>query len=84
MAARKNLSQTQKTRDRIRTSQLINRLEKHIDGEVELSPTQIKAIEMLIDRTLPRLKQVEHTGEGGGPIRGQWDVSIVHAKDPNT
>lgn len=61
MPARTTLAQTQATRDKIRTSQLINRLQDHIDGKVDLSATQIKGIEILIRKTLPDLKAIEGT-----------------------
>ena len=45
-------------RAKIQTSQLVNRLENHAFGDVELSTTQIKAIEILIRKTLPDLSAV--------------------------
>lgn len=45
-------------RTKIQTSQLINRLQDHALGELELSQSQIKAIEVLIRKTLPDLSQV--------------------------
>lgn len=67
MAARKHLSHDTKTRDKIRTSQLINRLEKFVlseteqDAKVELSPAQVTAALGLIKKTLPDLAQVDST-----------------------
>lgn len=51
-------------RDKIQASQLINRLENHALGETELSQTQIKAIEILLRKTLPDLSAVAHEGTG--------------------
>lgn len=45
-------------RDRIKSSMLINRLQDHAVGKVDLQPTQIKAIEILLRKTLPDLSQV--------------------------
>ena len=59
MAARINLPQTQKTRDKIKTSQLINRLENHAFGNVDLTPTQVNAIKILLGKTIPDLKQTD-------------------------
>ena len=72
MAARKNLSHDKKTREKIKTSQLINRLEDHVLNELELSATQIKAIEILLKKTMPDLKQVEVTGDVDKPIAIKW------------
>ncbi len=45
-------------RAKIQTSQLINRLENHAFGDLDLSTSQIKAIEILIRKTLPDLSAV--------------------------
>jgi hypothetical protein len=50
-------------RQRIQTSMLINRLTDHAVGKVELQPTQVKAIEILLRKTLPDLSQVSGTLE---------------------
>jgi len=68
MATRKVLSHDTQTREKIRTSQLINRLEKHAFGEVELTQTQVRAIEILIKKTLPDLASVELTGDKDNPV----------------
>jgi hypothetical protein len=49
-------------RSKIQTSQLINRLTEHALGNVELSPTQVRAIEILIKKTLPDLQAVDLSG----------------------
>jgi hypothetical protein len=68
MATRKILSHDTQTREKIRTSQLINRLESHAFGEVELTQTQVRAIEILIKKTLPDLASVELTGDKDNPV----------------
>lgn len=68
MATRKILSHDTQTREKIRTSQLINRLEKHAFGEIELTQTQVRAIEILIKKTLPDLASVELTGDKENPV----------------
>jgi len=68
MAARLRRSHQEDVRAKIQTSQLINRLTDHALGVVELSATQVRAIEILIKKTLPDLQTVELTGEGGGSI----------------
>lgn len=57
MAARKNLPHVQRTRDKIRTSQLINRLHNHAVGKNQMTSTQIRAAEILLNKTLPNLAQ---------------------------
>lgn len=65
MAVRKRLSHDNKTREKIQTSQLIKRLTEHALDDLELSASQVKAIEILLRKTLPDLKQVEVTGADG-------------------
>lgn len=55
-------------REKIQTSQLINRLQNHVDGETELSTTQLKAAEILLNKSLPNLKSTEISGPDGGPV----------------
>lgn len=73
MAVRKQLSHDTRTREKIRTSQLINRLEDHAFGSVELTQSQVRAIEVLLKKTLPDLQSVEHSGE----VDGKLVVNIV-------
>jgi hypothetical protein len=62
MAARKHLSHDQKTRERIQTSQLVNRLTDNALGKIELTAVQVRSIEILLKKSLPDLSAVEHTG----------------------
>lgn len=61
MAARKNLSHDEETRRKIQTSQLINRLEDHVFKDAKLEQTQIKAIDILLKKSLPDLSAVQHS-----------------------
>ena len=63
MAARLHARHQDEIRAKIQTSQLLNRLSDHAHGIVELSQTQIKAIEILLKKSMPDLSAVEHTGE---------------------
>lgn len=68
MPARVNRIQlNEKHREAIRTSQLLNRLQSYALNEVdpqsgkpiEMKSTQVKAIEVLLDRVLPKMQSVE-------------------------
>ena len=45
----------------INASKIVSRFQKHMDGDLELTPTQIRAGEILLDRALPKLSAVEQT-----------------------
>ena len=65
MAKRKQLFHPDEVKERIRTSQLINRLQDNALAEQEfLTMGQIKSIETLLDRVVPKLKATEITGAG--------------------
>lgn len=63
MAARKQLFHPDEIRQKIQASQLCNRLHKHAFGEIELSQTQIKAIEILLRKSMPDLSSAEVKSE---------------------
>jgi hypothetical protein len=56
-------------RKKIQASQLLNRLTDHAFGEVELSQSQIKAIEILLRKSLPDLSAVTIQGDEENPLR---------------
>ena len=68
MPARVNRVQlNEKHRESIRISQLLNRLHAYALSEddprsgkpVEMKPAQVKAIEVLLDRVLPKMQSIE-------------------------
>jgi hypothetical protein len=63
MAARNKNTHDYKTRQRIQASQLINRLENHVLGEVELSATQVQAAKILLGKVIPDISSVQWSGE---------------------
>ena len=68
MAARNKLWHPNIVRQRIKTSQLLNRLQGHALGEIEMTDSQRKATETLLKKTLPDLSSVALTNaDGDGP-----------------
>ena len=64
MAARLDPKHDERTRSKIQTSQLINRLETHALSETEvMTASQIKAAEGLLKKTLPDLQAVTIDGK---------------------
>lgn len=63
MAARKTGNLNASWRERIQTSMLINRLQDHVKGKVELSPTQVTAALGLLKKTAPDLTAAEFRAE---------------------
>jgi hypothetical protein len=59
MAAPLTKRQTSGHIDSIQTSKLINKLQNHALDDADMSTSQIKAAQILIDRTIPVLKATE-------------------------
>lgn len=77
MAARLNKRHTDEVRARIQASQLINVLQGHaLTGEGEITPTRLKAIEILLRKSVPDLSSVEVTGDDGGPLKAAITVTF--------
>lgn len=64
MAARKRTTLSEDWKAKIQASQLINRLQKHVDGEVDLSATQVNAAKILLGKAVPDLKSTDNTHKG--------------------
>ena len=71
----------QKWRDSIRSGVLIKRLKDHACGKAEMTSTQIQAARILLSKTLPDLKAVDHSGDSGVTINV---VSPVGRPDTDT
>lgn len=80
MAARLNRRHSDEIRAKIQASALIHRLHSCAMGELELTPTQLSAINALLDRSVPKLQQIQHVGdEDGGPIQQHMTIEFVDA-----
>lgn len=72
MAARKiHTTLREEWKLRIQASNLVKRLHDHAMGEAEMSPTQIKAADILLRKVAPDLARQEVTGPDGGPQQNE-------------
>ena len=81
MAARMRKTHQDDVRSKIQASVIIGRLAGHVSGEVDMSPTQIKAAEILLRKTLPDLATTEIIGNEDQPVVHKVVREIVRAKD---
>jgi hypothetical protein len=51
---------------KIQAGAILTRLVKHVNGEIEMSASQIKAADILLKKTIPDLARSEVTGADGG------------------
>jgi hypothetical protein len=55
--------QTEACRAKIKTTSIINRLQSHLSGEIELTATQVRCAEILLNKSLANLTATEITGD---------------------
>lgn len=80
MAARtRKVELTDAWKAKIQVSVISGRLYDHMQGKCEMTPTQIKAADILLRKLVPDVARTEHTGEGGGPVQteNKWTVELV-------
>ncbi len=68
MAKRITATHHPDVRSRIQSSMILNRLNSHVNGEVELTQTQVAAAKILLGKCLPDLSSVELTGNDDKPV----------------
>lgn len=66
MPARKNKTTLSDTwKERIKSGVILDRLQKHIEGKLELSNTQVAAAKIMLSKVVPDLARSELTGKDG-------------------
>ena len=68
MAARINRMHSEQVRLKIQAANLVQRLQDHAMGEIEMTMSQINAANSLLDRSVPKLSQIQHVGDESEPI----------------
>ena len=69
MAARnRKVTLTDAWKAKIQASVISGRLYDHLQGKNEMTPTQIKAADILLKKLVPDLGRTEVVGEEGGPV----------------
>jgi hypothetical protein len=65
--------------ERIKTSMIVDRLQKCVAGEITLTTAQVQAARILLDRVLPSLKAVEVPQEcnGSKDIRSLSNAALL-------
>ena len=63
------------TKRRIQASQLLNRLYLFAIGEVTMRSEQVMAAKIVIGKSIPDLKSIDHTGKDGDPIQHKATLS---------
>jgi hypothetical protein len=70
MAARtRKLRLTDEWRQKIRVSAIVNRLQSHVSGKVDMSATQIAAARILLSKSVPDLQSIDVGNKDGKPFQ---------------
>lgn len=67
MAARLRATHQNDVRLKIQATQLINRLQAHADGEIDLTSSQVQAAKILLDKSISNAP-TEISGPDGGSL----------------
>ncbi len=76
--------ETPRWRDKNKIGNIMSRLNKHAEGEIEMTTSQIQAAKLYLDKTLPNLASMQMSGDPeGAPIKteGKMVVEFVGAVD---
>lgn len=77
MAARLRKTHQDDVRKKIQASQLINVLQDHALGKSDLPQSRIKAIEILLRKTIPDLSQMQLSGDEDNPVKTVHRIELV-------
>jgi hypothetical protein len=74
MAARLQLTHSEKTKSKIQTSMLVIRLQSHALGKLKhpMTASQIRCAEILLNKTLPNLGAIQVEAEIDHEITIKW------------
>jgi hypothetical protein len=67
-ASKRTATRHEDARRKIQTARLVERLSRHVLGEIELSPSQVSAGLGLLKKTLPELTGAQVTGANGAVL----------------
>lgn len=79
MAKRLRLHHQEDVKGKIQASVLITRLHSHAMGDVEMTPSQVQAAKILLDKRVSNAPQeTEISGPDGDAIQHDVNVTFVH------
>jgi len=78
MAARtRKVELSEAWKEKIRAGVIMDRLLSHVNGEVELSASQVAAAKILLGKIVPDVQRTVVTGENGGPIEHGVTLNVI-------
>ena len=69
MAARTRRTQlSEEWKEKIRAGVILDRLVKHVNGEIDMSNTQVRAADILLKKIVPDVARTEIAGDPDQPL----------------
>lgn len=62
-------------RVKIQNSNILNALLEHVEGERDMSPSQVTAGVALMKKVLPDLQAMQHSGDVENPVQHKLSIS---------
>lgn len=59
---------------------ILDRLQKHTQGKLDMSSTQVRAAEILLRKTIPDLSSIEHSTDPENPLISRVEQHIIDPK----
>ena len=84
MGAKLDTRRFQISIDRERATKLANRLDACAMGEVEMTDVQVKAAKILLDKLVPNLTAVQHSGDEESPVAIRKIERVIVNGKPET
>lgn len=78
---RLNPDHDERTRAKIQTSQIINRLTSLVNGKIDMTAQQVSAAKILLGKTLPDLSSVQMDANVNGEVK--MTFKTVYEKKPD-
>lgn len=64
-------------KDKIKAGQLMNRVLKHANGEIEMTKSQLQAAQIYLKKVIPDLSATTVSGDKDNPLFGDPDARLV-------
>ena len=83
---KRNAMLIEEARNKIQTTQLVNRLTSHALGKLKkpMDASQVTATLGLLKKTIPDIKEIEHSGEVATVTRAIYVDPTAHLDDNDT
>lgn len=74
---------TPEWKNKNRASQIMSRLERHANGEIEMTKTQITAAQIFLKKVIPDLSTTTLQGDSEKPVVAELRRTVVDGTKPN-